>query len=93
MELIVAFNLNSFFNLLVYIAIFSIVLMGYFDKYYMRFIIFILALSIVLDLIWIIVLASVFICSFSLSGILRLQLQNQPSKLLGSDSNSHLSLF
>ena len=58
-ELIITFNKTSFFNLLVYIAIFAIVLMGYFDKYYMRFILACLALSIVLDLVWIIVLATV----------------------------------
>ena len=59
MELIIAFNKTSFYNLLIYISIFAIVLMGYFDKYYMRFIIFNLILSVVLDLVYIIVLASV----------------------------------
>lgn len=87
MELIIAFNKTSFFNILVYIAIFSIVLMGYFDKYYMRFIIFCLILSIVLDFIWIIVLASVLIILFSLYGTLHLLRPTQPFRLHSLDSN------
>lgn len=90
MELIICFNKTSFFNLMVYIAIFAIVLMGYFDKYYMRFIIFSLILSIVLDFIWIIVLASVPIALFSLYGTLRLPPPTQPSKLPSFASNSLL---
>jgi hypothetical protein len=59
LELIISFNKTSFYNLLVYLAIFGIVLMGYFDKYYMRFIIFNLILSIIFDFVFILVLASV----------------------------------
>ena len=80
-ELIITFNKTSFFNLLVYIAIFAIVLMGYFDKYYMRFILACLALSIVLDLVWIIVLATVPFTLPSLSGIQLLQLLTPRCKL------------
>lgn len=68
-ELLITFNKASFFNLLVYIMIFGIVLMGFFDKYYMKFILFNLALSIVLDLFWLIILASVPLALFSLSGM------------------------
>lgn len=54
------FNKPSFFNLLVYIAIFAIIFLGYFDKYYMKFILFCIALSIVMDFLWIILLANPF---------------------------------
>jgi hypothetical protein len=93
MELIIAFNKTSFFNLMVYIAIFAVVLVGYFDKYYMRFIIFCLILSIVLDFIWIIVLAPVSIVLFSINGIPHLLPHTQPSKLPSLGSNTHSSLF
>ena len=90
MELIICFNKTSFFNLMVYIAIFAIVLMGYFDKYYMKFIIFSLILSIVLDFVWIIVLASVFIFLFSLCGTPHLLRLIRPFKLPSLGSNSPL---
>ena len=93
MELIICFNKTSFFNLMVYIAIFAIVIMGYFDKYYMRFIIFSLILSIVLDLTWIIVLASVCLVLFSLYGTQRHHLLAQLYKHLSLGSSLHLSLF
>jgi len=53
------FHKNHFFNALVYISIFAIVILGYFDKYYMRFVLFNLVLSIGFDFLWIILQASV----------------------------------
>jgi hypothetical protein len=58
-ELILMFHKDHFYNALVYISIFAIVLLGYFDKYYIKFVMFNLALSIVLDFVWILCQASV----------------------------------
>jgi hypothetical protein len=58
-ELILMFHKNHFYNALVYVAIFSIVLLGYFDKYYIKFILVNLLVSIVLDFLWVILQASV----------------------------------
>lgn len=69
LELIICFHKHHFYNSLVYIAIFAIVILGYFDKYYMKFILFNLILSIVFDLIWIIAQASVPFHLFSPFGI------------------------
>jgi len=65
LELILMFHKDHFYNALVYLSIFAIVLMGYFDKYYIKFVMANLVLSIVLDLIWVICQASVFplLCS------------------------------
>ena len=67
-ELILMFHKNHFYNALVYVAIFSIVLLGYFDKYYIKFILVNLLVSIVLDFLWVILQASVFILLQSLIG-------------------------
>lgn len=60
LELIICFHKHHFYNSLVYISIFAIVILGYFDKYYMKFILFNLILSVAFDFIWIIAQASVF---------------------------------
>lgn len=60
-ELILMFHKNHFYNALVYVAIFAIVLLGYFDKYYMKFVLANLLVSIVLDFVWVILQASVLL--------------------------------
>jgi hypothetical protein len=72
-ELILMFHKNHFYNALVYVAIFSIVLLGYFDKYYIKFILVNLLVSIVLDFLWVILQASVSFILYSLIGIPTLQ--------------------
>lgn len=67
-ELILMFHKNHFYNALVYVAIFSIVLLGYFDKYYIKFILVNLLVSIVLDFLWVILQASVILLLHSLIG-------------------------
>lgn len=85
-ELILMFHKNHFYNALVYIAIFSIVLLGYFDKFYIKFILINLLVSIVLDFLWVILQASVMIMLYSLSGTPTLQHTTRPYKLPSLDS-------
>lgn len=59
LELIICFHKHHFYNTLVYISIFSIVLLGYFDKYYMKFVLLNLIISVGFDFIWLIAQASV----------------------------------
>jgi len=59
MEMIITFHKHHFYSILVYICIFSIVVMGYFDRYYMKFILVNLILSIIFDFVWILAQASV----------------------------------
>jgi hypothetical protein len=61
MELIICFHKHHFYSTLVYISIFAIVLLGYFDKYYIKFILINLIISAVLDFVWIIAQASVIL--------------------------------
>jgi len=68
-ELIIMFHKDHFYNALVYISIFAIIVMGYFDKYYMKFVLINLLLSVVFDFLWIILQASVSIKLFSPSGV------------------------
>ena len=70
LELIMMFNKHHFYNSLVYISIFAIVLLGYFDKFYMRFVLLNLLISIIFDFVWIFATASVLIPRFSPSGTL-----------------------
>lgn len=69
LELILMFHKNHFYNAMVYIAIFAIVLMGYFDKFYIKFILANLIISIVFDFIWLICQSSVLFNLSSLTGI------------------------
>lgn len=59
MEMVIAFHKHHFYNTLVYICIFAIVVMDYFDQHYMRFILMNLVVSVGLDFIWILAQASV----------------------------------
>jgi hypothetical protein len=59
MEMVITFHKHHFYNTLVYICIFAIVVMGYFDKYYIKFLLVNLVLSIAFDFIWILAQASV----------------------------------
>jgi hypothetical protein len=70
LELIIMFHKNHFYNALVYISILAIIAMGYFDKYYMKFVLINLVISVVFDFLWIILQASVNMELFSLTGIL-----------------------
>ena len=65
LEIIITFHKHHFYNSLIFISIFSIILLGYFDKHYMRFVLFNIAFSVLLDFVWIIGQASVFYHSFS----------------------------
>ena len=86
MEMIITFHKHHFYNILVYICIFAIVVMGYFDSHYMKFILANLVLSIGFDFVWILAQASVTIYLFSLTGILILPLIIPPFKLHFWDS-------
>lgn len=68
-ELILMFHKDHFYNALVYISIFAIVLLGYFDKYYIKFVMANLLISIIFDLLWVICQASVKYILYSLTGI------------------------
>lgn len=68
LELVLMFHKHHFYNSLVYISIFAIVLLGYFDKYYMRFVLLNLLISILFDFIWIFATASVPLPSPSPTG-------------------------
>ena len=85
-ELILMFHKNHFYNALVYVAIFAIVLMGYFDKLYMKFVLVNLGVSILLDFLWVILQASVSFVLFSPIGTPILRLITRPFKRPSSDS-------
>jgi len=74
MEMIITFHKHHFYSILVYICIFSIVVMGYFDKYYMKFLLVNLILSVGFDFIWLLAQASVLFILYSPIGTLILQL-------------------
>lgn len=65
MEMIITFHKHHFYSILVYICIFAIVVMGYFDKFYIKFLLVNLALSVGFDFIWLLAQASVLyiLCS------------------------------
>jgi hypothetical protein len=67
-EIILMFHKDHFYNALVYVSIFSIVLLGYFDKYYIKFILANILISIIFDLLWVFLQASVNHILFSPSG-------------------------
>lgn len=81
MEMIITFHKHHFYTILVYICIFAIVVMGYFDSYYIKFLLVNLVLSVGFDFVWILAQASVNLMIFSLIGILILLLIIQPFKL------------
>jgi hypothetical protein len=74
LELILMFHKDHFYNALVYISIFAIVLLGYFDKYYIKFVMVNIIVSIVFDFLWILLQATVNFVLSSPFGILILQL-------------------
>jgi hypothetical protein len=80
-ELVVMYNKHHFYNVLVYLLIFSIIALGYFDKYYMRFVLFNLFFSVITDLTWLVVEASVIYLIFRLIGHLLKLLSIQLYKL------------
>jgi hypothetical protein len=67
-ELILMFHKNHFYNALVYVSIFAIVLLGYFDRVYMKFVLANILISIIFDFLWVILQASVTLDLFSLIG-------------------------
>lgn len=54
-ELIVMFHKHHFFSLLALMSVMAIFFLNYFDMHYMRFVLVTLAVSIILDILWIIV--------------------------------------
>jgi hypothetical protein len=78
LELILMFHKNHFYNALVYVSIFAIVLLGYFDKYYIKFVMVNIIVSIVFDFLWILLQATVNFVLSSPIGILILQLTTRP---------------
>ena len=85
--MIITFHKHHFYNILVYICIFAIVVMGYFDKYYMKFLLANLVLSIGFDFIWILAQASVSPLLCSHIGTRILPLTTPPSRLPFSASS------
>jgi hypothetical protein len=69
-ELILMFHKDHFYNALVYVSIFAIVLLGYFDKYYIKWVLGNLVISVVFDLLWVFLQSSVLISSYSHTGTL-----------------------
>ena len=74
------FHKDHFYNALVYLSIFAIVLLGYFDKYYIKFVMVNLIVSIVFDLLWVICQASVLPLLCSPTGTLTPPRTTPPSK-------------
>ena len=93
LEIIITFHKHHFYNSLIFISIFSIILLGYFDKHYMRFVLFNIAFSVLLDFVWIIGQASVFHHSFSPIGTPFHQHITLPFKLLSFASSISSSLY
>lgn len=93
LELILMFHKDHFYNALVYISIFAIVLLGYFDKYYIKFIMINLIVSIIFDFLWVICQASVNSILCSLTGIPTHPHITLPSKRLSSGLCTSLSSF
>lgn len=54
------FHKDHFYNSLVYLAIFAILILGYFDKYYIKFLLANLLISIILDFLWVLLQATPF---------------------------------
>lgn len=52
LELMLAFQKNHFYGILVNLGVQAIVLMGFFDKYYMRCLLVNLLLAAILDFVW-----------------------------------------
>jgi hypothetical protein len=86
LELILMFHKDHFYNALVYVSIFAIVLLGYFDKYYIKWVMGNLVVSIVFDLLWVFLQSSVLLSSRSLTGIPIRPLTTRPFRLPSSAS-------
>jgi hypothetical protein len=68
LELILMFHKDHFYNALVYVSIFAIVLLGYFDKYYIKWVLGNIVVSIIFDLLWVFLQSSVLLSSCSHTG-------------------------
>lgn len=80
-ELILMFHKDHFYNALVYVSIFAIVLLGYFDKYYIKWVLGNIVVSVVFDLLWVFLQSSVPMPSCSLIGTLIPLRTTRPFKL------------
>lgn len=69
MEMFMMFVKHHFLSMLVYLTILGIFLLNYFDKYYIKTCLYLTAISVVLDFIWVIAEADVVVVLFSLTGI------------------------
>ena len=58
-ELVLMFHKHHFFSLLAFLSVFAIFFLNYFDQTYMRFVLINLGVSIILDIVWMAVLANV----------------------------------
>lgn len=92
-ELILMFHKDHFYNALVYVSIFAIVLLGYFDKYYIKWVMGNIVVSIVFDLLWVFLQSSVTNFSCSHTGTLILLRITQLFRLLSFASCISSSLF
>lgn len=94
-ELILMFHKDHFYNALVYVSIFAIVLLGYFDKYYIKWVLGNIVVSVVFDLLWVFLQSSVLMPSCSLIGTLIPLRITRPFKLLSfaSCTSSSSSLW
>jgi hypothetical protein len=92
-ELILMFHKDHFYNALVYISIFAIVLLGYFDKYYIKWVLGNLVASVVFDLLWVFLQSSVLMSLYSLIGTLILLRITLPFKLPSYGSCTSSSSF
>ena len=92
-ELILMFHKDHFYNALVYVSIFAIVLLGYFDKYYIKWVMGNIVVSIVFDLLWVFLQSSVTNFSCSHTGTLILLRITQLFRLLSFASCISSSFF
>ena len=65
MELILMFVKDPFISCMAYILVFGIYLLNYFDRSYIRLCLFALLTSVILNIVWLIVMAGVQLSLFS----------------------------
>lgn len=93
LELILMFHKDHFYNALVYVSIFAIVLLGYFDKYYIKWVLGNIVVSIIFDLLWVFLQSSVLLFSCSHTGTPIHPLTTPLFRLPSSASCTSLSSF
>lgn len=81
LELILMYHRHHFYDLVVYLAVLGIFMLNYFDMYYIRFCLGMLALGMLLDLVWVILNADVSRSICRIIGIHTHRLNTQLCKL------------